>query len=182
MKEYAHRYRKLGGWLLVFVILTYLAAFSTLTNQFQRTGFLRSWQNYTGGEFWLQLAIQLCAIYAITMRTMYATMIIRRNPHFVRTWQLLYIGTFVNAAAQLALHLAYGYPDQGGSSYNSAFAIGLMADIFAFLPIPIGLTLFTLYFVKSVRVRTYLRSDNYLRLAFFTRKATPVPFIPDEEV
>jgi len=182
-KDYAHRYQKLGGFLLFLVIMTFLAAFTSVTKLlFERDGFLHAWRGYEGGEFWLQLVIQICAVYAIVMQVTYALMIIRRDPRFVRTWQLIYIGTFAGTLALLAAHLIYGYPQEDASTYNSAFAIGLVSDIFAFLAIPIGLGLLTLYISKSVRVRTYMGSDKYLRLAFFTRKARgPEPAVPDGE-
>jgi len=182
MSEHAHRYQKLGGFLLLIVVLTFLGAFSAVINLFSPTGVLRALRGSGGGQYWLQMLILVCALYAIALQIMYAVMIIRRDPRFARIWQLIYIGTFVRAAAQYAMHLIYGFPEGGGSAYNTSFAIGRMSDIFAFLAIPVGLGLLTLYIKKSVRVRTYMGSDKYLRLAFFTGKAKgPGPAVPDEE-
>jgi len=181
MSEYAHKYRKLGGWLLVFIIFAFLAALSTVVDLlFSRTGFLRSFSAYEGAMFWLQLLIQMCLLYEAALRVTYAVMLFRRDQRFARTWQLMFIGQFIRPLAQLVIHLRYGFPERAASAYNTAFAIGLTNDIFAFLPGLLLLFLLTLYLRKSVRVRTYMGSDEYLRLAVFTRKATPIPAVPDE--
>jgi len=185
MKDYEHSYQKLGGWLLIIVIVTFIGAFATVLNLLSTKNGLPGLRNYEGGQFWLELLMQLCWAYAGALQVTYAVMIIRRGQRFARTWQLIYIGTFLRTLAQLVTHLIYGYPPSAfTASYppEYAAAFGLTSDIVAFLPPAIGLLLLLLYLKKSVRVRTYMGSDNYLRLAFFTRKATgPVPMVPDAQ-
>ncbi|MCL1951201.1 MAG: hypothetical protein FWF60_00085 [Oscillospiraceae bacterium] len=187
MSEHVHPYRKLGGFLLFLVIMTFISAFfNTIKLLFSQDGFMQSMQSYTGGELWLQLLVALCLAYTITLQVMYCVMILRRDPRFARTWQLIYIGTLVSALATLAVHRMYGYP-QAVSAYNASPAFAMGYDLVNFLRIPVGLPLVTLYFLKSVRVRTYMASGKYLKLAFFTRKAAgpepsiPDPVMPDEE-
>jgi len=96
-KGYAHPYQKLGGWLLLIVIFTFIFAFSGLIGSFSQDGFFRSWPGYAGGEFWLQLMIQCCTFYTATLQVTYAVMLIKRDPRFARTWQLIYIGSFLKA-------------------------------------------------------------------------------------
>ena len=182
MRDYAHRCQKLGGWLLFVVIMTFLDAFTSFTQQFARDGFLRTWDNYEGGALWFRLLMLFCVFYMIAMKTAYGVMIVKRDPRFVRTWQLVYIGSLIHAAAALVMHLLYGYPERSGPAYLSTFGFGLASDILAFLPIPLALFLLTLYCVKSVRVRTYMGTDKYLRLAIFGSKAPgPEPMVPDAD-
>ncbi|MCL2300591.1 MAG: hypothetical protein FWC27_10660 [Firmicutes bacterium] len=180
MKNYAHRYQKLGGWLLTIVIFTFIGAFSNVVSHFNSNGFLRVWPNYQPGEFWMQLVIVICMLYIGALQITYAVMIIRRDPRFARIWQLIYIGSFLKQAATMMIHLGYGYPEVLNSEYSSNDAVGLIADIIILLLLVLGFFLFTQYFRKSVRLRTYMGSDKYLKLAFFTKKTEgPVPMVPD---
>ena len=180
MKDYAHRYQKLGGWLLFVVIMTFLDAFTSFTQQFAKDGLLRTLGNYEGGELWFRLLMLFCVFYMIAMKTTYGVMIVKRDPRFVRTWQLVYAGSLINATATLVMHLLYGYPERSGPAYFSTFGYGLASDIVSFLPVPLVLFLLTLYCVKSVRVRTFMGTDKYLRLAIFGRKKPgPEPAVPD---
>jgi len=172
---YPHPYQKLGGLLKFFVVMAPIVLFFNIITQFSATSFWFAWSTYQTGEFWLRLVKQLCLIYSTVIQVTYAVMIIRRDPRFVRTWQLIYIGSALSMAMTIALHLVYGYPG------NTSFAYGLAKDILSLAMVPAGLGLYTLYYAKSVRVRTYMGSDKYLRLAFFTRKARgPAPAVPDE--
>jgi len=183
-KDYnpVHPYQKLGGWLLLIVIVTFIGALSTAINLLSKDG-LRSLQNFEGGRLWLELLIQLCWIYAGALQVTYAVMIIKRDPRFGRTWQLIYIGTFLRALARLVMGLSYGFPTPALAASGSpeyVYAFGLTNAIVAFLPPIVNLLLLTLYLKKSVRVRTYMGSGKYLQLAFFPRNAeAPVPMVPD---
>jgi len=161
----AHPYQKLGGFLKCMVAIAIIIPLFNVVLLFSDTGFFRSWRGYEGAEFWLQLVRQLCMFYIIAMQLTFAVMVLRRDPRFLRTWQLVYIGTALSAAMSMVLRLMYGYPE------NTSFAYGLAMDIFYITQIPAGLGLFTLYYAKSVRVRTYMGTDEYLRLGFFTKKA-----------
>ncbi|MCL2495265.1 MAG: hypothetical protein FWE98_06370 [Oscillospiraceae bacterium] len=172
MQNASHPYQKLGGWLLFWVVMAILAVFYSVVELFSNTGFLRNWQTYSGLEFWLQLLLLLCLLYEMIMDAVYAIMAIQRNPRFVLAWQLIYAGSIVNAPVQLTVHLLYGYPE----------GITFASDIWSFFVIALGLGLMTLYFARSVRVRTYMGSDEYLRLAFFTKKMKwAQPAVPDGE-
>jgi len=167
---YPHPYQKLGGLLKFYVVMAPISLCFTVIGQFSPTGFWRAWPTYEGARFWLQLTIQLCLMYSTVINLTWAVMILRRDPRFVRTWQLAYIGSIASAAARWPLYLIYGYPEGTSLASNIVITIGL----------PVSFCLWTLYYIKSVRVRTYMGSDKYLRLAFFTRKARgPEPAVPD---
>jgi len=165
-----HPYQKLGGLLKFFVAMVPIGLFFTVASQFSPTAFWHAWPVYAAGEFWLQLVTQLCGLYATAMNIVWAVMLLLRDPRFARTWQLGYLGSLVSTAARWPLHMIYGYPE--GTS--------LATDIFITLLIPAGFALWTLYFARSARVRTYMGTDRYLRLAFFTRSVRgPRPLVPD---
>ncbi|MCL2300590.1 MAG: hypothetical protein FWC27_10655 [Firmicutes bacterium] len=166
----SHPYQKLGGLPKFFVVMAPLTLFFAVISQFYPGSFWRVWRGYETAEFWLQLAMQLCQVYSTIINIVWVVMLLRRDPRFVRTWQLGYIGSAVSAAARWTLHLLCGYPN--GTS--------LATDIIITAGILLSLFLWTLYYANSVRVRTYMGTDKYLRLAFFTRKAQgPAPLAPD---
>ena len=165
-----HPYQKLGGLPKFFVVLAPIGLFFTVIGQFSPTAFWRAWPAYQTGEFWLQLVMQLCGLYSAAMNIVWTVMLLLRDPRFARTWQLGYLGSLVSAAARWPLHMIYGYPK--GTS--------LATDIAVTAVILAGVCLWTLYSARSVRVRTYMGTDRYLRLAFFTRRVRgPVPLVPD---
>jgi len=144
--------------------------FVQVIGQFGPDSFWFAWRTYRTGAFWLQLAAQLGQLASAAAGIAWAAMILRRDPRFVRTWQLGYIGAVLSAAARWPLHLIYGYPQGVTPATDIAVAIGVLA-IFG---------LWMLYYVRSVRVRTYMGTDKYLRLALFTGKVPgPVPLAPD---
>ena len=171
-----HPYQKVGGWLKFQVVVPVINLFFLVVGLFSSTGFLRSWRGYAGAVFWLQLLIQLCTLYGTAIMLSVAVMILQRDPRFVRTWQLIFFGSFSSAVARLALHLLDGYPAK------RSFAYGLTVDILTLVMAPLVILFWTTYYAKSVRVRTYMGSDKYLRLAFFTKKIPgPMPVVPDPD-
>jgi hypothetical protein len=145
--------------------------FFTVISQFTPGSFWRAWPAYAAGEFWLQLVKQLCPVYTAMFHIAWAVMAIRRDPRFVCAWQLGYIGSIAGAAVRWPLCLLYGYPRGVSLASNIFVAVGSTA----------GFLLLTLYYTRSVRVRTYMGTEKYLRLAFFTKKVKgPAPAVPDE--
>ena len=182
MQDYEHRYQKLGGWLLVIVVVTFIGAFGVVLNLFSEDGFLRFASGYAGVKLWMELLIQACMLYEGIMQVIYAVMIIQRDPRFGRTWQLKFIGNVLRTLAKLILHVAYGFPPRAFGSTDVTFSFGLTNDIFAFLPFLLFVALIALYLKKSVRVRTYMGTNKYLRLMLFTKNAEgPEPMVPDRE-
>jgi len=88
---------------------------------------------------------------------------IRHDPRFVRTWQLTYIGNAVSLVTLLTLHALYGYSEGTSPAY------GLTMDMINVLVMLVSFLLWTRYYARSVRVRTYMGSDEYLRRAFFMK-------------
>jgi len=167
----SHPYQKLGGWLKFNVVMAFLGV---LFGVFSELTTLKEWPFYEGAELWVHLARWLCLVYIWTLAVLWAAMAIRHDPRFVRTWQLVYIGSVVNWAIHVTQRTLYGFPE------DVSVAIGTASIVFSALSILLGLSLWTLYYTKSVRVRTYMGSDEYLRVAFFTKKVKgPAPAVPD---
>jgi len=182
MKDYEHRYQKLGGWLLVIVIFGFIGAFGIVLNLFSEDGFLRAASGYAGVKLWMELLIQLGSVYEGIMQVIFAVMIIQRNARFGQIWQLKFIGNVLRTLAQLVLHVAYGFPPKAFGTTDVTFSFGLANDLLAFATIVLFVALIALYLRKSVRVRTYMGTNKYLRTMIFTRNAEgPAPMVPDLE-
>ncbi len=79
----------------------------------------------------------------------------RRNADFLKTWQILFIAFIVLVLI-------------------SGFATGLKSMISTLISLILTFVLWNIYFTKSVRVRVYMGSDEYLRNSLFN-KNSPSP-------
>ncbi|MCL2495266.1 MAG: hypothetical protein FWE98_06375 [Oscillospiraceae bacterium] len=155
-----HKYQKLGGWLLVFTIFYFLQLGGVFL-QFGEGGLmdvLRGWSMYDGARGWLLLAGQVASLLLIFIYFFAGIEILRRNPYFLRTRQLAFAVTALDIALKLADGLLYGF-----AAYEQASVV-IQAAFLA-----CSLVFAMLYYTRSVRVRTYMGSDEYLRLGFFTK-------------
>jgi len=157
----ARRYEKLGGWLLCIVVFFFLQL-GGIALQFGEGGMmdvLRRWDMFIGVQGILLLAGQVISMLLVVIYVFAAIAIVQRDPHFLRTRQLAFAAIAVNLLVQLAYGLLYGF----GPS-DEALLI-LQAAGYALL-VPLAM----LYYARSVRVRTYMGSDEYLRLAFLGKR------------
>ena len=166
-----HRFKRLGGWLLIAVIF-YLLQVCGVALQFGEGGLmdiLRGWQMYDGAQGWLLLAGQALSLLLIIIHVFVAAEIIRRDPYFLRTRQLALAVLALDIVLQLVNGLAYGF---------TGFALPMLVlqgVIFLFSVIFV-----MCYYTRSVRVRTYMGSDEYLRLGFLMKKVKgPEPAVED---
>ena len=166
------RFKKLGGWLLLFVIWYFLQGCGVFL-QLGEGGLmdiLRGWQMYTGAQGWLLAAGQALSLLLAIVYVAAAIEIVRRNPYFLRTRQWAIVFTALDVIIRMINGILYGF---------EGFALPLLIlqeAIFIF-----GLLFAMLYYTRSVRVRTYMGSDEYLREAIFTKKIkSPEPAVPDK--
>ena len=168
-----HRFKRLGGWLLAAVILYFLQVCGVAL-QFGEGGLmdvLRGWRMYDGAQGWLLMASQVLSLLLVVIHVFVAVEILRRDPYFLRTRQLGLAAAAVDILIRLATGLAYGFTN---------FELPMLI-------LQGGLLLFSVifvmyYFTRSVRVRTYMGTDEYLRLGFFTEKIKgPKPAVEDGE-
>lgn len=93
--------------------------------------------------------------------------LIRRNPKFLRVYEISVIIMLAGFLVYDFSLLAIGSPMLMQQLVSTLFAAGVCA-------------LWFLYYARSVRVRTYMGSDEYIRQSIFLRKATPPqPAVPD---
>jgi hypothetical protein len=118
---------------------------------------------------WLGVSFQFylivaCAIYiaacVIAMRFTY--MVARRNQRFLRYYDILMIILILVILLELIL-----------VGFNADSVSNLIGSVIGFL-------IWRTYFKKSVRVRTYMGGDQYIRLSLFSKNAVPPqPAVPD---
>jgi len=172
MSKYKHRYQRLGGWLLFFVISFFLQVGGVLL-QFGEGGMLdilRGWSMYDGIQGWLLMAGQVLSLLLVIIYVFTAVEVIRRDPYFLRTRQLALAAVALDTLIRLANGLLYGFRD-----YDLLLLV-LQGVFFLF-----SVLLVMLYYTRSVRVRTYMGTDEYLQLGFFTKKIKgPKPAVEDE--
>jgi len=83
------------------------------------------------------------------------------------------MGAILQSLLRFVLNLLQGYE-------QVTYYYGPIIDVLVIITGLVVYPLWTLYYVRSVRVRTYMGSDAYLRLAFFTKKVKgPIPAVPD---
>jgi len=169
-----HRYKKLGGWLLIFVISLLLQIAAAVLAQFGEGGLLdvlRGWSLYDGAQAYLLLAGQVVSLLLILIHVFVVAEILQRDPYFLRTLQMAFVVAAINLLVQLAGGYFYGFE-----------GYGLLMLVLQGVVFPFGVLFAMLYYTRSVRVRTYMGSDEYLRLAFLTKKMKgPKPAVPDGE-
>ena len=114
-----------------------------------------------------------CAISIVV-----AIMIIQRNPRFLQVEQLSYLVSAIGLIVSLSTNgLLASLIDEIGMFF-ALMTILLLAVLFI-----ASISLMMLYYTRSVRLRTYMGSDEYLRRAFFTKKIKgPQPAVPDEKM
>jgi len=156
-----HKYQKLGGWLLA-VAIYYMLQLGGVVLQFGEGGMmdiLRGWSMYDGAQGWLLLASQVISLLVIIVHVFAALEIIRRDPYFLRTRQLGLALAALDILLRLLNGLAYGF-----AGFELPMLI-MQGGMFLF-----SLIFVMCYFTRSVRVRTYMGTDEYLRLGFLTKK------------
>jgi hypothetical protein len=159
-----HPYKKLGGWLLALVVMQIIAvALLTIV-------FIVSMVALAGVFRWLGISFQFylivaCAVYiaACIVDLRFTYMVAKRNPRFLRYYDILMI---ILISVILLEFILIGFdPDSVGNLIGSL----------------IGFLIWRTYFKKSVRVRTYMGSDQYIRMSLFSKNAVPPqPAVPDE--
>jgi len=175
------QYRKLGGWLLLFVIVSIPAALAGLFMAITMFGFAMTESQSYFGEIlkyldfmstlvWVVLPAVLS--YAAIMLIICTVQLCFRKKRFLRSCQWMVIGSVIFYLIYLVI-LTYKWQDSPDTD--------LLFLPLAYAPTAVGPGLLMLYFTKSVRVRTYMCSDEYLRLAFFAKKVKgPEPAVPDD--
>ena len=153
-------YQKLGGWLLVLVVLEGLSVLSYISMLIQSFGSFGSLSSY-GGAY---LVVGIISILANALGLAYAAgfvyFVVKRNPIFLWFYQVMGLASMALALINVIVSATM----VSGSGYGGAAIGGGVAGVVIGI---LFLALFTMYFCKSVRVRTYMGSTEYIDRALF---------------
>ena len=148
-------YQQLGGWLLFFVVCWVLSALSGLSTLASGINTLFAFDP----DFMLSaLSNIVIGLLTAGIGGLLVVLIVKRNPLFLRMYQLLSIARIVVGVIARFLSRLF-VVNQFGLGH---IAVG--GDIVGGI---IGICLMTLYFCRSKRVRTYMGSTDYLDQAIF---------------
>lgn len=153
------KYHTLGGWLLFFTICWGLSALSSVSTIFSSFSSLGTLFRYNQASLAFPTFILiLMSLVAIATDVLMIVCIVKRAPKFLRYYQIL---SFVNIGMSVLVSIFYA---AAARSYGGILLSSGIAGVFAGV---LGLVLMTLYFCKSVRVRTYMGTTEYLDTALF---------------
>lgn len=162
--HYPHPYQQLGGYLKFTVIggtivaaLAIIGMIIEMVPVFRMMSYISKYTNMTFQYILIILLMILSiVVYALIIKLM--MMIKNKNQRFLWFYHKLVI-----AGTLVVLVLRW---------ISNGFGTAVVSLVLFFLLYFV----YTLYFVKSVRVRTYMQSDEYLRIDPITRKVkSPVP-------
>jgi len=165
-----HPYQKLGGWLLLNIVSLILGLLLDAALQWKGTGDAGI-RGTSGLLLWIATYI---LVGSIAVQITCVVMIFYRDPRFLRFYQLGWIISFVSILFSTASIIANNLSDLTAAiSGIGGMAGGLVFSLSRYLA-------WFAYYTRSVRVRTYMGSDEYLRRAYFTKKIKgPQPAVPD---
>jgi hypothetical protein len=164
----APNYQKMGGWLLFFMILCMVDAAVAIIGVGLLNGLVVVIRNLISGfgSYYsstytaimvVTIITSLIALGAAALEIVFVVQVFKKKHGFLKLYQICKI---VSIAAVLigiiAVCIAYKGFHVGSSDISSL--IGGIGGIF----------LMTLYYCKSVRVRTYMGGDQYMKSALFS--------------
>ena len=174
------KYKKMGGWLLycfismIAVAVGYAIMFFTnvfeILDKLDTLEFARQYPMLLpdGLEMatWFSIFAEIVGLLAIAFPILYLVQLFKRKPGFLRYYQLTIIaGLFYRVFAFIIPMIILG---------NDSELFGpLSSHIIVLIGGPFAFFLWTLYYCKSVRVRTYMGSDEYMGKAIFAFKNQP---------
>jgi len=165
------KYLKLGGWLMVIVIVniifTVINFFTLFGELSENMGYISNLDMYRylhpnfASACYLTVFGILVGLASEVMTVFFIVYIFKRRPEFLRMQQVA-----------LILHIGYMIfvgiiPNAMLDLFDENFA----QNIGSVVGTCVGFFIFTLYMCRSVRVRTYFGSDEYMSRALFAYKS-----------
>jgi len=114
----------------------------------------------------ISLIVEVIGLVTIPLCVLYLVNIFRRKPNFLLFYQLYVIVTVLYIIFRRIVPSSI-------IGYEYAIYDPLSAQIGSLVGAIIGFFLWTLYYCKSIRVRTYMGSDEYMDKAIFAYKDQP---------
>ena len=159
-------YHKLGGWLLFFVVLTIIGLIGALKTIIDAVG-LYSDGNMEyitmilGDGYSTALMVSIIGtIVVFALQVTCLVMIFQRNHNFLRIYQIAFIISIVFAIITMIM---LSMVLSGNSLVGDAVGSSIPSIVIGV----VELILFTMYYCKSVRVRTYMGGTEYQQKALF---------------
>ena len=147
--------------MLFFVIINMIALLVSLGSIFETIQTNAELLQWYGGEFRTALTIEILGsvvfLVSLVFCVLWIIQIFQRKPLFLR---FLQIEAIIGVAAQIIMLIAV-YIVRHYIELDMSTTIGMLTGGIA------GFFLWTLYFCKSVRVRTYMGSDEHMSKALF---------------
>ncbi len=153
------QYRTMGGWFLFFLICYVIDAIYYVINGFQSFGYANQLGYLASlvGMGWVPTILYIVAVVMILCGVLifyFCYLAFSKQPGFLKIYQTTCIILIVT---QVVLAIVYGTM-QLPSAELWGGAVGSV----------IGMLLMTYYYCKSVRVQTYMGTNDYKRQAIFT--------------
>ena len=156
-------YTKMGGWLLFFMVLSIIGSvmsiiegISAATQLGRASGYLSA-LGLNGYSDFGALGTTFTIISAV-LNLVLVYFVFTRKPVFLRFYQIIgFIGIAFSIIETLS---ASGYVYGAGAVVGSLIGTIVFAVVF--------LCLFTMYYCRSVRVRTYMDGTEHIKQAIFT--------------
>ena len=164
-EKHPHPYHALGGWLAVFAyaqpIIFGLLIIANLAGIFAMFPLLRWISGFMATRIVFAMIIYLICFAAIAFLSIKFFLMVRsKDARFFRYYEVALI---LSVGMYIVVHTIL-------PGINALF---FFRDI---LSSGVGIAIWILYFSKSVRVRTYFGSDEYLRRSIFLKNVpSPVP-------
>jgi len=167
-------YRKMGGWLLFFVICGILGIVMNIVTLFrevatysENAGLLRAVSGSIKTALNLALYGQIIIALGVVFQIVFIVNIFQRKPPFLRFYQ-------ISAIVLLCASIISFFIPAGMIGFD-AFAGNVMSQVVSgLIGSIVGFFLLTYYYCKSRRVRTYMGSDEYMAKALFSYKQPPL--------
>ena len=176
--HYSHPYHMLGGWLRFLVLAGYISLPLLIAAIIRGTkkvydssahmgGLAGYFKAGMGSTVWAMVLGDICLGLLVILQIWLFELIRRKEKHFLAFFHLM---------AGVCTFLGF---------LSVALSRGLLWGLLTLLLAGLGTILLTMYFATSVRVRTYMGSDEYLRADPLTRNlpsptpADSLPYVPE---
>ena len=119
--------------------------------------------------YYTLLADTVCCVYAGIINIMNANNIRKRKQEFLHFWQISVVRLVIVTCILRVINIIMA----SMNLLNVAYLVGQMIGYICITAL--GLAIFSYYIKSSVRVRTYMGSDTYLRMSVFNKNSISPP-------
>ena len=176
-----HPYHRLGGFLMFIVVGSYISGVVSFINVISTiisfSSLLKMGNLLPGGfKAWIIINIIVFAILYIWSGVIcikFANMLRGKDPDFFHFIQSSSIALIITLIIWYLISMIWvkQYDRYGAISWGE-ISQSLIAMVIAMI---IGIVLGSVYYGCSIRLRTYMGSDDYLKLSVFNKNSHPIP-------